>query len=219
MKPTPMRVLRAFRWQRAFERLMQEREDLTTLKDMASLINDIARIESDIFRPVTEEELKALENDPMHGMTDVAMMYVYFMRASSTIHRNNRNLGSFNDPDWKSMVEYLGVHRGDDFQKKMDVFDGYEDGSLLLTGINVSFVDGRGVKRWVSLSSAAIEDADARELMEMLKSSVKSVVWKKARKSNAYSKRRKMFKALAEDKITLRKLRDGLLGKSVNEDE
>lgn len=213
-KPTPMRVLRAFRWQRAFERLMQEREGMTTLKEMAGLINDIARIESDVFRPVTEEELKALEDDPMHGMSDVAMMYVFFMRATSTIHRSDRNLGDFNDEEWKIIREKVGVANSDDFAKKMGVLNDYDDGECLLTGLTIGFTGADGVKKWVSLSGAAIDDEDVNELVEMVRASLKSWIWKKARKKGAYRKRRKMFREVVSEKTQVRMLRDMLLGKS-----
>lgn len=212
--PTPMRVLRAFRWQRAFERLMQEREQLLPLKDMAALINDIANIETDVFRAVTEEELKALEDDPMHGMSDVAMMYVHFMRATSTIHLSSRNLGDYNDEDWKHITEHLGQHKSDDFRHKMEVFKQHEDGRALLTSVNIGFVDNDGVKRWVSLSAAAIDDVDAKELVAMMRSSMLSLIWKKARKRNAYHKRRNLFRDMALDRIEEGELRRKALGKS-----
>lgn len=214
LKRTPMRVLRAFRWQRAFERLMLEREQMMTLKEMAGLISDIARIESDVFRSVTEEELKALEEDPMKGMSEVAMMYVYFMRATSTIHRATRNLGDFSDEDWRAMAERFGEHRSDVFRDKLRTLNSYEDGNLQLTGINLAFVDGDGVKRWVSVSGAAVEDDDATELVSMIRASMHRLVVIQAKKGFAYRKRRKMFKEMSDEKAAARMLRDDLLGKS-----
>lgn len=219
LKSTPMRVLRAFRWQRAFERLMQEREQMLSLKEMATLITDIGRIESDVFRAVTEEELKALEDDPMHGMSDVAMMYVYFMRATSTIYRSTRNLGDYNDDDWKHITEILGAHKSDDFRHKMEVFKQHDEGRALLTSVNIGFVDNDGVKRWVSLSAAAIDDVGAKELVAMMRQSMLNLIWKKGRKRNAYQKRRNLFRDLALDRIEEGELRRKALGKSEDDPE
>ncbi len=216
LKRTPLRVLRAFRWQRAFERLMLEREQMMTLKEMAGLINDIAPIESDIFRPVTEEELKALEDDPMKGMSDVAMMYVYFMRATSTIHRADRNLGDFSDADWEHLLERIGGKKGYYFGQKLRVFNAYEKGETTITGVSISFVDSDGTKRNVSLSAAAISDDDAMDVVNMMRNSLYAIVANKYKKGIAYRKRRKMFKDMADEKIAVRTLRDELLGKSVN---
>lgn len=219
LTPTPMRVLRAFRWQRAFERLMQEREQMLSLKEMATLITDIGRIESDVFRAVTEEELKALEDDPMHGMSDVAMMYVYFMRATSTIYRSTRNLGDYNDDDWRHITEILGAHKSDEFRHKMEVFQQHDEGRALLTSVNIGFVDNDGVKRWVSLSAAAIDDVGAKELVAMMKQAMLNLIWKKGRKRNAYQKRRNLFRDLALDRIEEGELRRKALGKSEDDPE
>lgn len=214
LKPTPLRVMRAFRWQRAFGRLMMERESMMTLKEMASLINDIAKIESDVYRPVTEEELKGLEDDPMHGMSDLAMMYVHFMRATSGIHMNRRDLGAYDDPDWEVTVKQLGEHRSDEFSKKLDLLKKHEDGEVMLTSVNMGFVGRDGVKRWVSVGAAALDDGDAMELAGMIRSALVGMVSKKARKRNAYKKRRRMFKDMRGNLLAEQSLRDMLSGKS-----
>lgn len=77
---------RALRFFTGFERLIRFRERMgITLKEMAELSADLAAGYPDAYAEVTEEELKAVEDDSRHGMSMASVMYIMILRSSITV--------------------------------------------------------------------------------------------------------------------------------------
>ena len=73
-------------YQRKFNALIEERERVgITLEKMADMLGEMAIADGEIFVPVSVEQLREVEEDPMHGMSIAAMMYARFMLCNITM--------------------------------------------------------------------------------------------------------------------------------------
>lgn len=61
-----------------FRKVILQRRETLPLEEMAQTINDLAEA-NDGWVKVTEDELRAIEEDPKHGLSLAALMYVRFM--------------------------------------------------------------------------------------------------------------------------------------------
>lgn len=78
--------LRSLRYFTNFDRLIRHREESgITLKRMADLTADISLGYPDMFCEVSEEELKAVEDDKRHGLSIAAVMYARILGSAISV--------------------------------------------------------------------------------------------------------------------------------------
>lgn len=85
-------ALSALTYYSAFNRLIEKREEIgMTVQRMSELLKDIST-HTDEFLPLTEEEIRGIEDDPTHGFDPKAMTYLRFMGANLKVVSTRYNL-------------------------------------------------------------------------------------------------------------------------------
>lgn len=171
MKVGKKRIHKSFSWQHRFNGLIQERERCGfTLEKMASMIEAMSLADPDVYVAVTEQELREVEDDPMHGMSAAAMMYVRFMGCISTISGSPGSKATYEIP-----IEGFAEKKVSKSVVQNEAADAIRlllSGDLVAMSASVNTADRNGEGVCISVKAMYLTDEEVCEIGQILMRSV-----------------------------------------------
>lgn len=220
MKFGGVKIHRSFLWQHRFNTLIQERERCGfTLEKMASMLGDMALAYPDVYVSVTEEQLREVEDDPMHGMSDAAMMYVRFMGCTS-------HITGLPGSQMKIKDEHLDITTAKRANNKLYNKELYDALHLLQMGDIVALnsiiyaADRSGEKVDLRVNLSYLTDEEASDLATILMNAVERRMEWKRKNPNPFEEKLRLFNAVrSKRKEAKRRVREAMQEKVEPKDE
>ena len=130
-----------------FEALMDRRINKgLSVEEMAQLIAEMSEVDRN-FTPITPEAIKAVEEDPLHGLSTEALMYIRFMGAEIRIKGHSKCAATVENK--KRFMATKANNKKAGIKARIDRLLEIDSTTCVLTHINVCYQDEQGAKRQV----------------------------------------------------------------------